>query len=253
MADIDPHCSSQLEAALRGKGRAARMIAPPLPRLGLAERMKLNGQWAKVSRNVECAHEETEVLSFGYAILALPDDVKGGIAECGAFRGGSTAKFSLIAQIVGRKLYVFDSFEGLPENTEDHSESILGHSIEGWFDPGKFHGALDEVKQNVTRYGAIDVCEFIVGYYDDTMPKFEEPLAAVYIDVDLAASTKTCLRYMWPRLSPGGVIMSQDGDFPLVMEVYDDDEFWEQELGCAKPTIDGLGSRKIISITKPMP
>jgi O-methyltransferase len=155
--------------------------------------------------------------------------------------------------MANRKLYVFDSFEGLPDNTEEHTDSILGHSIEHWFDPGEFRGTLEEVKANITKYGEIDVCEFVAGYFEDTMPDFHEPVAAVYIDVDLASSTKTCLKYLWPLLSPGGVIMSQDGDFPLVIEAYDDDEFWETEVECAKPVIDGLGTRKIISITKPVP
>ncbi len=252
MAEIDPHSSSQFEAAQKKKGRFSRNLAPPMPGLGLAERTKLHGEITKISRNVPCAHEESEVLSFNYAILALPDTVEGCVIECGAFKGGSTAKFSLATRMVNRKLYVFDSFEGLPENDEEHTESILGHSIENWFDPGEFNGALEEVKANITKYGAIEVCEFVQGYYENTMPDFKEKVAAVYIDVDLASSTKTCLKYLWPLLSPGGVVMSQDGDFPLVIEAYDDDEFWENEVGCPKPVIDGLGTRKIISITKPL-
>jgi O-methyltransferase len=250
---FDPHCSSQFEAAVQTKGRLSRLLAPPMPRLGLAARTYLQGRITRVSRSIPCAHEETEILSFNYAVLALPEAVEGCVVECGAFKGGSTAKFSLVAELVGRRLCVFDSFEGLPDNDENHVRSILGHSIENWFDPGGFNCSLDEVKSTVTKYGAIDVCTFVQGYYEDTMPGFREPVAAVYIDVDLASSTKTCLKHLWPLLSPGGVIMSQDGDFPLVIEAYDDDEFWETEVGCPKPVIDGLGTRKIITITKPAP
>ena len=82
------------------------------------------------------------------------------------------------------------------------------------------------------------------------MSLFNKRIAAAYLDVDLASSTKTCLKYLYPILVPGGVIISQDGDFPLVIEVYNDDQFWEEEVGCKKPYIEGLGERKLIKIVK---
>jgi hypothetical protein len=89
----------------------------------------------------------------------LKQDVPGRIEEAGAFKGGGTAKISLAAKHANRQLVVFDSFEGLPENTEDHQKSLLGHSIEGWFKAGNFNGSPDEVTQNVTSYGveAVDI------------------------------------------------------------------------------------------------
>ncbi|MEJ2672957.1 MAG: TylF/MycF/NovP-related O-methyltransferase, partial [Deltaproteobacteria bacterium] len=177
---------------------------------------------------------------------------KGCIAEAGVFKGGSSAKFSLAAKYAKRELILFDSFQGLPENTELHEQSILGHSITGWFKGGAFCGGMEEVKHNIGKYGEITVCKFIKGWFDDTMPLFKEKIAAAYIDVDLASSTKTCLKYLYPLLIPGGVLYSQDGDFPLVIQVFDDDHFWENEVGCKKPCIEGLGTQKLIRITKPL-
>ena len=71
-----------------------------------------------------------------------------------------------------------------------------------------------------------------------------------YLDVDLASSTKTCLKYLYPLVIPGGIIYSQDGDFPLVIEVFNDDRFWENEVGCKKPDIEGLGKKKLLKIIK---
>jgi O-methyltransferase len=45
----------------------------------------------------------------------LPPSQRGVVVECGCFRGGTTANLSLICRLVGRKLYVYDSFAGLPE------------------------------------------------------------------------------------------------------------------------------------------
>ena len=49
---------------------------------------------------------------------------------------------------------------------------------------------------------------------------------------------------MYPLLSPGGAIYSQDGDFPLVIEVFKDEKFWIEEVGCDKvPEIVGIGNK----------
>ncbi len=204
-----------------------------------------------ISRHVDCPHNASHALAFGVEILSLPPSVPGCIVEAGCYKGGSTAKFSIFAKIAGRSLAVFDSFEGLPDNQEAHDKSVLGHSIEGWFEKGKFRGALEEVQRNIRQYGEIEVCRFIQGWFEDTMPGFAEPIAAAYLDVDLASSTRTCLKHLYPLLSPGGALFSQDGDFPLVIEVFRDERFWKNEVGCARPAIEGLGKEKLIAIRKP--
>jgi len=204
----------------------------------------------RVSKNVECPHNMSHTLSFIVDLFKLPDDVEGCVVEAGSYKGGSTAKISLASKMTNRPLVVFDSFEGLPENDEDHDKSIFGYSIKGWFGDGKFCGSLDEVKNNVNKYGEIKQCSFIKGWFEDSMSTFHSKICAAYLDVDLASSTKTCLKYLYPRLVPGGFLYSQDGDFPLVIDVFDDAKFWENEVGCRKPFIEGLRESKMIKIVK---
>ena len=214
------------------------------------QRKALLKRLESISRNVPCPHNESEILSFGIATLSLPKDVEGSIVEAGSYKGGGTAKFSIFSKLANRKLVVFDSFEGLPQNTELHERSILGHSIENWFEGGEFEGSLQEVKNNVKQYGELEVCTFIEGWFENSMPTFTDKIAAAYLDVDLASSTKTCLKFLYPLLSPGGVLYSQDGDFPLVVDVFNDTTFWEKEVGVKKPRIEGLGKKKLIKIVK---
>jgi len=47
-------------------------------------------------------------------LLELPIDMQGDVVECGCWKGGATVNLSLICKITGRKLKVYDSFEGLP-------------------------------------------------------------------------------------------------------------------------------------------
>lgn len=203
-----------------------------------------------VNRNVEIAHNHSHILQFLLAIFELPESVKGCIVEAGAYKGGGTAKISLAASHLKRDFFVFDSFKGLPENKEPHEKNIKGQSIKGWFEKGNFRGTLEEVKKNVSEYGDLSVCHFVPGWFEDTMQSFKQEIALAYLDVDLAESTRTCLKYLFPLLSCGGAIFSQDGDFPLVINVLRDEKFWVEEVGCNRvPNIKNIG-KKITIIEK---
>ena len=217
----------------------------PLP---LNEKLRILRRLYSISTHVDSPHTQTEILSYMTAILKIPTGVEGKIIEAGCFKGSSTAKFSIAVSKVHRELIVLDSFEGIPLNDEPHEKTIFGDGAS--FKQGDFCGKLSEVTSNVEKFGDISCCRFIKGWFDDSLPDFKEKIAAVYIDVDLASSTKTCLKYLYPLLISGGVLYSQDGHLPLVVDVFNDDEFWEKEVGYKKPLIEGLNVRKLIKITK---
>jgi O-methyltransferase len=219
-----------------------------IPNISAKQKLHIIKQLYVISLNVDSPHEQDEILDFIRTILTLPLDRKGVIVEAGCFKGGSTAKFSLAAEITGRTLVVFDSFEGIPANDEPHGKNIFGGNAS--FKKGDYCGALQEVKSNVAKFGNIGCCRFIKGWFDDTMPDFKEPIAAMYLDVDLASSTRTCLKYLYPLLEKGGAIYSQDAHLPLVIDVFNDDEFWSKEVGFKKPSMYGIGKKTLIKATK---
>ncbi len=220
------------------------------PQTSFHQRLLLIKRFYAISYAVDCPHTQHEIISFVKTILSIPPNVKGCIVEAGCYKGGSTAKFSIAARMADRRLVVFDSFEGIPDNNEPHDKNIFGGRA--GFRKGSYCGTLDEVKRNVRKMGELDSCKLIKGWFNDTLPKFSEPIAAIYLDVDLASSTRTCLKYLYPLLVPGGVLYSQDGHLPLVINVFRDDEFWEKEVGYPKPHIEGLGKQKLIKIVKPV-
>ena len=193
-------------------------------------------------------------------VQAMCEAPAGSVVEAGCYKGGSTAKLSIGAKLTGRRLVAFDSFQGIPQNAEPHDRTIsprldalVGGPV-GPFRAGTWVGSLEEVTATVRRFGEIDVCRFVPGWFDETMPTFEdpEPVAVVYLDVDLAASTRTCLRYLYPRMAPGGVLFSQDGALPLVVEVFRDEAFWAEQVGCPRPPMEGVGTSIMIKVTKPL-
>jgi len=236
---------SELRATTKLQWKLASMIPG-------TQRQTLLRQLREISKNVSCPHNESEILTVGLEVLSIPKDREGYVVEAGLYKGGSTAKISLFCKLSGRKLVAFDSFEGIPENTEEHAKSTLGHSLEGWFAKGTLCGSLDEVKANIEKYGEMEVCTFIKGWFENTMPDFKEKIAVAYLDVDLAASTRTCLKYLYPLIVSGGVLYSQDGDIPLAAAVFRDERFWEEweeEVGFKMPHIENLG-KKLIKVTK---
>ena len=101
---------------------------------------------------------------------------------------------SLACRIVGRKLRIFDSFEGLPAGDDLDREAKL-------YKLGDYAGSLDEVRGNIQKYGAPECCEFVRGWFKDTLPKLRSPVVLAFLDVDLEASLDACVRYIYPNLT----------------------------------------------------
>lgn len=178
-------------------------------------------------------------------LQAAPNE-PGVLVEAGCFKGGSTAKLSLLAELAGRELVVFDSFEGLPDNDESGQVTIQGEVSD--FRKGRYLGRLDEVRDNVRRFGAVDRCRFVKGWFEDTMPGFDEPVLAAFVDVVLVSSTRTCLKTLFPLLQPSGSVFSQDAHLSRVAALLGSESFWRDEFGRHAPRIDGLGVKKLVRI-----
>jgi O-methyltransferase len=219
----------------------------PRPKTSFQQRLFIVRKLCAISHAITCQHSQNQIISFIKVILSVPDYIHGCIVEASCYQGGSTAKFSIAAKIANRELVVFDSFEGLPMHNEP-----LDKGVPGWHarPPGSFSASLNEVISNVDRYGKLEVCEFIKGWFDDTMPKFSRQVAAAYLDVNLASSTRTCLKYLYPLLAAGSTLLSDDGYSPLICDVFSNDEFWQKEVGYPKPHVEGLGKQKVIKIVK---
>lgn len=212
------------------------------------ERLKLVLKFYQISYSIECPHSEGEMIRVASAILSREPSEKSVLVEAGSYKGGSTAKLSLAARLAGKRLYVFDSFEGIPENQERHGKNIFGGAA--YFKKGDYTGSLDEVRATVSKFGDLGVCEFVKGWFENTMPGFKEPIGVAYVDVDLQSSTRTCLKRLYPLVLPGGSIFSQDGHLPLIIELLNDKKFWNNEIGVEKPELKGLGRIKLIEIKK---
>lgn len=188
-----------------------------------------------------------EQLAMISTLLRIPPTEKGCVAECGCYMGGTTSNLSLAAKLVGRELYVFDSFEGLPEPKEGDTRHIAMNVSEYHsYTKGAWCGPFDVVRENVAKYGAVDVCTFVKGYFETTLPSFSEPVILAFCDVDLCESLETCLRYLWPVLRSNGVLFTHEAHHLEIASLFYDRAFWNG----AVPGLIGAGSGMGLS---PMP
>ena len=137
-------------------------------------------------------------------LLETPPTVVGDVVECGCWKGAATINLSLIAAITGRKLKVYDSFEGLPPPLEGDPHAL--RAFRNGYIPGVLSGSVEEVSANVRQYGAIEVCEFHKGWFEDTLPHHRGDIVLAFWDVDFYSSLHDCLVNLWPSVVDGGYV-----------------------------------------------
>jgi hypothetical protein len=161
--------------------------------------------------------------------------VEGVVVECGCWVGGTTANLSLICEVVGRNLIVYDSFEGLPPPAAGDED--LGPDV-----AGAFRGDLEVVQENVRRFGVIERCEFRKGWFRDTLPAHTEPIAMCFVDVDLKSSMHDCIVNLWPHLVDQGYLFFDEYVLLDRCALFYSERFWHDYLGTLPPGLMGAGT-----------
>jgi O-methyltransferase len=205
-------------------------------------RESIVARFEEIHRAVPKFTKPMDGLVMAEALLSMEAD--GAIVECGCYAGSSTAKLSVVAKIIGKPLYVFDSFEGLPTTTEaDGTDFHSRLDQKSKWVPGTYGIGLAGVKANVERYGEPSVCTYHKGWFSDTLTpeNLPEKIAFAFTDVDLASSARDCIRAIWPRLSQKGVYFSHDVAFIKVLQALLDERLWRDELGEFPPILFGAG------------
>lgn len=139
---------------------------------------------------------------------ALDRDVPGDIVECGTARGGSAALMGLVLRQrdAARRLWVFDTFEGLPQPTAEDPDYDLATLY-----AGSCRGSLEEVTALFERLRIRDRSVLVKGLFQDTLPRSAvDPIAILHLDGDWYESVKVCLDALYDRVSSGGVIQIDD-------------------------------------------
>ncbi len=132
-----------------------------------------------------------------YAMARAQSALDGDMAEVGVYQGCSARLISLAG--ADTQLHLFDTFAGLPTpdaregrilaerqyaSALDGVQRYLADRLNVVFHPGLFAAASDHVR--------------------------DRRFSFVHLDVDLKSSTRDCLDFFYPRMVPGGVILTHD-------------------------------------------
>lgn len=151
----------------------------------------------EIKNEKEMLLSDLEIYQIFNAVIAA-QKIKGDIAEVGVYKGGS-AKF--ICEIKkNKRLHLFDTFEGLPEISKNDDPFK--------FSSGQYIASLKSVQSYLKKYPRV---YFYKGYFKKTFYKvMDKKFSFVHLDVDLYKSTIDCLKFFYPRMSKGGIIISHD-------------------------------------------
>jgi O-methyltransferase len=212
--------------------------------VGFWEKVRMVLRFRRNTRKVITASSWLEHVQLAAYIFSVPAQAAGDVIECGCYKGGSTVNLSLVCGRVKRKLIVCDSFEGLPpcEERDKVHYNYLEQRKEH-YEMGQFCGRLDEVKENIRNYGDIQSCEFVKGYFCDTLPGLNgKSYVAAFVDVDLHKSLEDCLISIWPRLRPGFRLFSHEAQDIALTSLFYNDEWWQKNLKEPAPGFVGAGT-----------
>ncbi len=138
------------------------------------------------------------------------DATTGAFVECGSCNGGTGAILAHIAAKDGRIVWLFDSFEGLPEPKPQD-----GERAKAWV--GQCLGQEEMVREVLSHVGArTDRVRIVKGWFDNTLgPTETGPIALLHLDADWYESTMTILNNFYDRVVPGGYLVFDDyGHWP---------------------------------------
>jgi O-methyltransferase len=133
----------------------------------------------------------------GYARVA--SKMSGDFAELGVYRGGS-ALFLARFMMPHQRLFLFDTFEGLPDVGPEDTKHVKG----------EFAATFDQVRYLLAR-NMHQVSIYKGVFPDDTAFAIKgKVFSLVHIDCDLYAGVRAGLEWFGPRMLTGGVIVLDD-------------------------------------------
>ena len=132
----------------------------------------------------------------------LEENIEGDFAELGVWRGNTAAILAYYAKNFGRKVILYDTFEGFDKKDLTGVDADIRMS---------FSNTSIEVAKDVIGECA-NVCEFNKGYFPSTIQDHhrQSRFSLVSLDCDLYEPMKEGLKFFYPLMSKGGIFFLHD-------------------------------------------
>ena len=159
-----------------------------------------SGGMTNVEQRINMYHLVSQVLVYG---------VEGDFVELGCNSDESSVLITKVIQVHNsdKKLFVFDSFEGLP------SLSPVDGSA---YRQGQLKTTEDLLRYNFKRYD-LPLPEIHRGWFNETLPSgLPDKISFAYLDGDLYDSILISLKHVYPKLTKGAICLIDDYNDPSV-------------------------------------
>lgn len=163
--------------------------------------------YAEVQSYTMCGHARLRGL-YEAVNYVVARNIPGDVVECGTARGGSAALLGLTLKqrAATRRLWVFDTFEGMPAPTAADPDYEVAQRF-----VGACCGPLEEVTELFRRLQILPRAQLVKGLVQTTLTRAEVgAIAVLHLDCDWYESVACCLEHLYDRVSPGGVIQIDD-------------------------------------------
>lgn len=179
---------------------------------------------------VRSVHREHEFTMWPYELTLLfllassARRLRGDFAEVGVYKGSSA---KLLCEAKGEvALHLFDTFQGLP---------AFGSTDDVALSERQYAESLPNVRAYLRKYTNV---HFYEGLFPHTAtPVGNRQFSFVHLDLDLYQSTLESLKFFYPRMRPGGMIVSHDySTLSSVREAFDEFFAEKPELVLELPT-----------------
>lgn len=159
-------------------------------------------------RNDQVSLEETnKILELAKSRLASSGD----FVELGCYKGDTSLMLAEILKGSDHILYIYDSFEGLPEKSKN-DESTLGENFRG----GELYVTKREVKERFLRAG-LSVPVIKKAWFNElTNADLPERIGFAFLDGDFYESIRDSLRLVEDKMENDGVIIVHDYTNPAL-------------------------------------
>ncbi|HEY9834374.1 MAG TPA: TylF/MycF/NovP-related O-methyltransferase [Stenomitos sp.] len=135
------------------------------------------------------------------------EKIPGDFVECGVYRGGSAGVlgYEAIRSKFSRKLWLYDSFAGMPETVEKDDDSSRALT-------GSYIGSEQQTRRIMHRLKVPEEqYTIVVGLFEDTFPVAEQvEIALLHIDCDFYSPVKLSLEKFYDLVQPGGYVLLND-------------------------------------------
>lgn len=135
----------------------------------------------------------------------LTANVQGDVVEFGCYVGTTSVPMGKRLMKTDKKLFVYDSFEGLPEKTPKDESPAGTQFVKGEL--------LATKKQLIKNFKQAHVPLPIItkGWFSDITPdQVPESISFAYLDGDYYHSVLDPLKLIWPNLTPGAIVLVDD-------------------------------------------